>query len=274
MFDPLLKTLCDAYPRPWIDLICRSAGLPSGAPADVIKPNIPSKSFDVDRAYRLLLPEKVVLHAEFESSWQPDRPGRFFVYNTLLERDQQCPVLTVVFLLRPQASSNDLTCERNTKLPSGEIISTWNHRVIRLWELAPEIAMQSPWTMPLAPLMRVAASEIAPLAGRMISEFQKLPENEASELAVASSVLAGLRFRQYVREESFFGGCPNERINGLPIDLQGRARGRNKLRKTKCCSSDFIATRLQKTWFVGRMRETNNCRCDGCLCRRRLDRSN
>mgnify|MGYP003352853127 CR=1 FL=1 len=64
LFDPLLKTLCDAHPAPWIDFMCRTVGLPVGPSVLAVNPNVPSKAFDVDRAYRLSFPEDVVLHAE------------------------------------------------------------------------------------------------------------------------------------------------------------------------------------------------------------------
>ena len=226
MFDPLLKTLCDDHPRPWVDLICRSAGLPTGVPGTPVKASIPAKALEADRAYRLELPEPVVVHVEFESAWQSDRPGRFFVYNTLLERDQQRPVLTVVILLRPRANSSDLTGERRCVLPDGAVISFWNYRVIRLWELPAELAMASPWTMPLAPLMDVSREEVVPLAERMLAAFQQLPEHAARELSMGSSVLAGLRFDEAFAQSLFSGvGRMKESTVYQAIHQEGLAEG-------------------------------------------------
>ncbi len=191
------------YPNGYLNMLCRLVGLPAGQVPDIVQPNIPPRTVDVDRAYRLTLPGPMVLHVEFESGHPRWRPERFLVYNVLLSRQERCPVKTVVVVLRPDADSPTLTGLHRVTLPTGEVVHEWRYSVVRLWELPPDTFMADLATMPLATLTNVPDDQVPALANRMMNEFLKLPTAERQELTVNSAILAGLRFDSIVAGQLF-----------------------------------------------------------------------
>ncbi len=198
MYDPALKRLIDQYPGDFLDVLCRLTGLPTGQPAEVVQPNLPPRTVDADRAFRLINPGPMVLHIEFETSHELGRPDRFLVYNVLLSRQEQCPVKTVVLLMRPDAVSSDLTGVHRVMLPTGEVVLEWNYNVLRVWELSPDVFMGHPGTMALALIAAVAAADLQPLIERVAEEFLKRPTAEANELGSEAYLLFGLRHNRSV----------------------------------------------------------------------------
>jgi predicted transposase YdaD len=186
-----------------LDLLCQLAGLPVGQAPEVVQPNVPPRTLDVDRAYRLTQPGPMVLHVEFESGHPRWRPERFLVYNALLSRQERCPVKTVVVVLRPDADSPTLTGLHRVTLPTGEVVHEWHYSVVRLWELPPDTFLSDPATMPLAALSSIPADLMPDLADRIVEAYLQLPEAERNELASNSAILAGLRFDPSVARQLF-----------------------------------------------------------------------
>ena len=227
MFDPALKALHDNYPNFYVDLLCQLAGLPTGQAVEVVQPNVPPRTLDVDRAYRLTRPGPMILHVEFESGHPPWRPDRFLVYNVLLSRQEGCPVKTVVVLLRPDADSPTLTGRHRVTLPTGEVVHEFAYAVVRLWELPTEMFLNHSATMPLAVLTNVPDDLVAALADRIVASYLDLPESERHELASNSVILAGLRFPPAVARQLFQkAGQMRESSVYQEILREGRVEGR------------------------------------------------
>lgn len=194
MFDPVLKDIADEYSADVVGFFQRQLNLPVGGPFEVVQPNLPQGTVEADRVYRLSDPAPMLLHTEWESSAAPDRPGRFLVYNTLLTRQTDLPVQTVVVLLRPQANSTDLTGTLTRTLPTGAEYLVWRYAVIRLWELSPEPMLESPGLTPLAPMCGVVEADLPGLARELIDRWSHLPERQVRELVSATRILMGLRY--------------------------------------------------------------------------------
>jgi predicted transposase YdaD len=116
------------------------------------------------------------------------------VYNTLLTRDTELPVHTVVVLLRKEANSTDLTGVLTRTLPGIGDYLVWRYSVIRLWELPPAQFLSDPGLTPLAPLSAVSEAELSALAQQIQATWKGLTEPELKELKTATETLMGLRY--------------------------------------------------------------------------------
>lgn len=229
MFDPVLKDIADAYPADLVGFFQRLLGLPVGGPFEVVQPDLPPRTVEADRVYRLSAPAPMLLHTEWESSAAPDRPGRFLVYNTLLTRQTDLPVQTVVVLLRPQANSTDLTGVLRRTLPTGDEYLTWRYTVVRLWELSPAVFLGSPGLTPLAPLAAVTEEQLPALARQIEGQWAGLPDRQARDLKARAEILLGLRYDlDRVRGLFSEGGAMRESVVYQAILKEGSELGELK----------------------------------------------
>jgi hypothetical protein len=194
VFDPVLKQLADRHEPAIVGCIRRILGLPLGGSIDVVQPNLPAVTIDADRVYRITTPIPMLLHTEWESSSALGRPDRFLVYNTLLTRQTDLPVQTVVLLLRKEEKSTDLTGVLTRTLPGTGDYLVWRYSVIRLWELPSDLFLTDPGLTPLAPLSAVDESGLAKLADQIQDQWKELPEADLKELKTATETLMGLRY--------------------------------------------------------------------------------
>ena len=198
MFDTILKDVADKYPADWVGFLQRLTGLPIGGEVEIVQPSLPAGTVEADRVYRLSLPGPMLLHTEWESSSERDRPDRFFVYNTLLTRQTGLPVQTVVVLLRRDANSSDLSGTLVRTLPNSREYLRWNYDVVRLWELPPGDLLGHPGLTPLAPMGAVDEAGLPGLAQELHERWSQLPVRQARELVAATTILMGLRFESDV----------------------------------------------------------------------------
>jgi hypothetical protein len=233
VFDPVLKRLADLHESALVGWLQRILGLPSGGPIEVVQPNLPAVAVEADRVYRIATPASMLLHTEWDSSSMLGRPDRFLVYNTLLTRDTDLPVQTVVVLLRKEANSSDLTGVLTRTLPGGGDYLIWRYAVIRLWEVPPTEFLRDPGLTPLAPLGAVKESELPDLAQQIQKRWQGLPEPEIKELKTATETLMGLRFDMGLIQ-NLFGevSAMEESVIYQEIYQKGKAEGLKHVRQT------------------------------------------
>lgn len=194
MFDPVLKDISDRYSDQVVDVLRQIVGFRAHGQVEIIQPNIPQGTLEVDRVYRLSEPYPSLWHTEWESSSSLARPDRFHVYNTLLTRQTGLPVKTVVVLLRPVAHSSDMTGVLTRNVPEEEPYLIWRYSVVRLWELPVELFLQSPGTTPFAALAVRSPAELPELADRMEHQWKKVDERAARDLRSFSELWLGMRF--------------------------------------------------------------------------------
>ena len=82
MFDPVLKSIADKQEPDLLAFLRNQPGLPPTGKVTVVQPNLPKKTIDADRVYRVSKPGPMLIHTEWESGSNRGRPGRFLVYNT------------------------------------------------------------------------------------------------------------------------------------------------------------------------------------------------
>jgi hypothetical protein len=232
VFDPVLKQLADRHGPAIVGWFQRALGLPTGGPIEVVQPNLPAVTVDADRVYRIEGPTPLLLHTEWESSSALGRPDRFLVYNTLLTRQTELPVQTVVVLLRKEAHSSDLTGMLTRKLANGVEYLTWRYFVIRLWELPPAQFLINPGLTPLAPLSAVGESELPSLAQKIQAAWKGLSEPELKELKTATETLMGLRYPKELVHQLFGEvSAMEESVIYQEIYQKGRAEGLRSARQ-------------------------------------------
>jgi len=137
--DRTLKLLAlrfpDAYAR-WMlqeDVTVQEA-LASEMPAGTRHADVVFRAADAQR-------KSFVLHVEFQAqrSGEP-MPERMLEYYVRLRRLHGLPVRSVAVYLNEEAAAGD-TGEWHEAWPGGELL--FRYRVVRLWELPPEVLMES-----------------------------------------------------------------------------------------------------------------------------------
>jgi hypothetical protein len=225
----VLKNLADQYSPEWVGFLQGFLGLPTGGQIEIVQPNLPTGTIEADRVYRVSVPASMLIHTEWESSSNLDRPERFLVYNTLLTRQTGLPVQTVVVLLRREAASTDLTGVLRRTLPTGEEYLVWRYAVVRLWELPPAMFLGSPGLTPFAPLCAVTEAELPALSRQIESRWAGLPERQVKDLKAATEILMGVRFdRDLVRSQ--FGGVDAMEESVIYQDILGKGRVEGRVR--------------------------------------------
>jgi hypothetical protein len=229
VFDPVLKNLADRYSPEWVGFLQRLLGLPTGGEIQIVQPNLPTGTIEADRVYRVSAPAPMLIHTEWESSSNLDRPDRFLVYNTLLTRQTGLPVQTVVVLLRREANSINLTGVLTRSLPTGEEYLVWRYTVVRLWELSPAMFLDSPGLTPFAPLCAVTETELPALTREIEARWAGLPERQVKDLKAATEILMGVRFdRDLIRRQ--FGGVEAMEESVIYQDILGKGRAEGSVR--------------------------------------------
>ena len=75
-FDTTTKSLVEKYPKDWFEFL----GLPTSGPVTVIDADLFTVTAEVDKALRLEEPEPLVVHLEFQSSYDPTMGCRIYRY--------------------------------------------------------------------------------------------------------------------------------------------------------------------------------------------------
>lgn len=226
MFDTIIKLLSDDYGPAVVGFFQARLGLPVGGPFQIVSGSLPRTTVEADRVFRVDRPGPMLIHTEWESSSHLGRPDRFLEYNDLLTRHTGLPVRTVVVLLRPQATSSDLTGRLTRTLPTGEEYLDFRYVVLRLWEIPPAVFLTDPGLTPFAPLGAVTEAGLPALAREMEARWAGLESKEAGGLLAATEVLMGLRYSDLLIE-GLFGEVPTmeESVIYQKIFAKGEARG-------------------------------------------------
>ncbi len=183
-FDNICKRLAEFYPR---DFASWLLGEPV-TEVEVEKTELSNEPIQADSLILLRLSGRF-LHIEFQTTprSRPPLPLRMLDYWVRWYRDYGVSVIQFVVLLRE--TGEDVPSEFRAP-------NTWHRfNVVKVWELPPELFLQSPGLMPLAILARSDEPE------RLFAEVAELvmqvpPEQGRSELVGCTALLAGLRFEQ------------------------------------------------------------------------------
>ena len=190
--DSTTKRLVETRPADWLSLL----ELPLG-PTALVDTDLSTIVAEADRMVQVESETPYLFHAEFETGHHAHTaPTRLARYNIVADYKFGMPVVSVVFLLRQSANSPSLTGIWERFGPDGTVHLTFRYRVVRVWELPVETVLAGGLTtLPLAPITRLAATDLPGIVRQMESriESEATPE-QAGELWTATYTLMGLRF--------------------------------------------------------------------------------
>jgi hypothetical protein len=191
-YDASTKYLVEHRLPDWLPLSGRTAT----GPVEIVSADLSTVTAAADRALRVHGVPPWLLHAELQSSRDPDLVSNVHLYNALLERQYGAPVQSLVVLLRRSADSPELSGRLERGFPGEPPYLVFEYRVVRVWQMPPETFLGGGLGLvPLAPLSNVAEADLPALIERMDQRIRKeaAPE-EVGTLWTAADVLMGLRY--------------------------------------------------------------------------------
>ncbi len=167
----------------------------------------------------LLQSSNAILHTEFQTASDETIPFRMADYYLRLKRKfpERSIQQVVIYLKR---TSSDLVRQTRYTTP----VMTHDFRVIRLWEQPVEIFLSTPGLLPYAVLSRDSDKES--VLARVVEELEQISDyREQSNLAAATSILAGLELERQVIKRLMRSPAMRESTMYQSILLEGRAEG-------------------------------------------------
>lgn len=191
-YDVTTKELLEAGPEAWLKL----AGIEVTAPVALVDSNLSSLVMEADKVVAVMGDPQWLIHVEFQTGSELRFELRLLRYNVVLEYKHECPVLSLVVLLRKEADSPRLTGEFQRQLPDGSTYDSFRYRVVRVWELSPDTLLEGELaTLPLAPIAAASVEELPDIIHRIRRRLEanaSLPE--ARHAWAATYLLLGLKY--------------------------------------------------------------------------------
>jgi predicted transposase YdaD len=190
-FDAANKYILDHFPADWIAL----AGLPPGTVTQIADADLSSVSRAADKLVRVEAPEPYAAHIEFQSGPDARFDSRILVYNVLAEDSLGLRVLSVAFLLRPEALTAQTTGKVSRRAGADHSLE-FRYKLVKVWELPVETLLAADLgTLPLAPISAVKETELPGVIEAMKRRFDaEAPGDFIGELWTATRILMGLRY--------------------------------------------------------------------------------
>ncbi|MBE8968636.1 Rpn family recombination-promoting nuclease/putative transposase [Nostocales cyanobacterium LEGE 12452] len=221
-FDNLCKLLSEKHPATFASWVL---GTPQTS-VTVLKTELSIEPIRADYVTFLQL-EGRILHLEFQTKLEstPPLPLRMLDYWVRLYRLYRLPITQVVVLLLPPAPG--------TVIETVFCVETTRHeyRVIRLWEENPELFLNEPALLPLAPL--AATTQPQGLLQQVVKKVSQLEPRQRPEISAYTQILAGLKYNQDLIRQLFREGMMRESVIYQEILAEGEQRGREEGRKAE-----------------------------------------
>lgn len=216
-FDNLCKLLSEKYPDRFATWALGT--LQTGA--EVLKTELSIEPIRADFVTFLRL-QAQILHLEFQTRLEsdPPLPFRMLDYWVRLYRLYRLPIEQVVIILLPPAEDVVIPTQfeaENTR---------HQYRVICLWEQDPEVLLNDPALLPLAPLATKAPSEA--LLQTVAQYLNELDTPQREETSSYVQILAGLKFEKEVIRRIFQEDMMRESVIYQEILGEGRQEGRQE----------------------------------------------
>jgi predicted transposase/invertase (TIGR01784 family) len=213
-FDNLCKLLSEKHPQRFASWVL---GTPQGD-VKVLKTELSIEPIRADYVTFLQLQGRI-LHLEFQTlESTPPLPLRMLDYWVRLYRLYRLPVTQVVVLLLPPQDEGEITTAFNVETTRHE------YRLIRMWEQNPEIFLQDPALLPLAPL--TATNQPQTLLTEIVSRINALETTQRPEISAYTQILAGLKFKKDLIRRLFREGMMRESVIYQEILEEGEQRGK------------------------------------------------
>jgi predicted transposase/invertase (TIGR01784 family) len=219
-FDNLCKLLSEKHPVTFASWVL---GTPQTA-VTVLKTELSIEPIRADYVTFLQLQERI-LHLEFQTQLEstPPLPLRMLDYWVRLYRLYRLPITQVVVLLLPPTPE--------TVIETAFSIETTRHeyRVISMWEENPELFLNEPALLPLAPL--TATRQPQTLLQRVVARVNQLEPRQRAEISAYTQILAGLKYKKDLIRNLFREGMMRESVIYQEILAEGEQRGEQRGRQ-------------------------------------------
>lgn len=219
-FDNICKLLSEKYPANFASWIL---GTPQ-TNVEVLKTELSIEPIRADYVTFLQLQGRI-LHLEFQTRLQsiPPLPLRMLDYWVRLYRLYRLPVTQVVVLLLPPSPK--------TVVATAFTVETTRHeyRVIRLWEENPDLFLNDPALLPLAPL--TATTQPQSLLQKVVEKVDELEAEQKAEISTYTKIVAGLKYNKDIVQRLFQEGMMRESVIYQDILREGREEGREQGRE-------------------------------------------
>ena len=213
-FDNLCKLLCEKHPDRFASWILGE----SLEQVEVLKTELSIEPIRAD-AVTFLQVQGRILHLEFQTKLdsQPPLPLRMLDYWVRLYRLYRLPITQVVVLLLPPPVG--------TVIESAFAVEQTQHQyqVICLWQESPDLFLDDPALLPLAPL--AAASESTEILQQVVDCLKRLEPERRAEVSSYTQILAGLKFEKDVIQQLFREDLMQESVIYQDILNKGRQKG-------------------------------------------------
>ena len=190
-FDATSKHMVDARPREWL----AAGGLPPGVSLEILDADLSAVSRAADKLVRVLCDKAYIAHFEFQSGYDPGLDRRVLVYNVLAEDRFGLEVISVVFLLRPEAMGPGVT-GRVLRERGNDHRLEFTYKLVRVWEIpVASLLAGGLETLPLAPISQVSEAQLPGIIEAMKRRLDtEAAVEEGKELWAATRILMGLRW--------------------------------------------------------------------------------
>ncbi|MDZ8089696.1 MAG: Rpn family recombination-promoting nuclease/putative transposase [Nostoc sp. DedQUE12b] len=221
-FDNLCKLLSEKHPATFASWVL---GTPQTS-VTVLKTELSIEPIRADYVTFLQLQGRI-LHLEFQTKLEstPPLPLRMLDYWVRLYRLYRLPITQVVVLLLPPAPG--------TVIETVFCVETTRHeyRVIRFWEENPELFLNEPALLPLAPL--AATTQPQALLQQVVRKVNQLEPRQRPEISAYTQILAGLKYNQDLIRQLFREGMMRESVIYQEILAEGEQQGELRGRKAE-----------------------------------------
>ncbi|MEA5600104.1 Rpn family recombination-promoting nuclease/putative transposase [Nostoc sp. UHCC 0252] len=213
-FDNLCKLLSEKHPATFASWVL---GTPQ-TNVKVLKTELSIEPIRADYVTFLQL-EGRILHLEFQTKLEstPPLPLRMLDYWVRLYRLYRLPITQVVVLLLPPAPE--------TVIETVFSVETTRHeyRVISIWEEKPELFLNEPALLPLAPL--AATTQPQTLLKQVVERVNQLQPGQRPEISAYTQILAGLKYKKDLIRQLFREGMMRESVIYQEILAEGEQIG-------------------------------------------------
>jgi predicted transposase/invertase (TIGR01784 family) len=215
VIDNISKFLIEQYPHDFATWLL-------GQPMTLTRLDPTELNVEPIRADSVMLLQgaDIILHTEFQTVPDETMPFRMVDYYVRLRRrfpDKE--IRQIVIYLKP--TNSDLV--RQTRYETN--VMTHEFRVIRLWEEPVEVFLRTPSLLPYAVLSRAEDKE--QILQQVVGQLEQIEDvREQSNLAAATSILAGLQLTPEVIRRLMRSPVMRESSMYQSILQEGRAEGR------------------------------------------------
>jgi predicted transposase YdaD len=215
MFDNLCKLLSEKYPLDFARWL-----LPEEPRTiAVLKTELSIEPIRADFV-SFFRTENRILHIEFqtEATSSIPIPLRMLDYYVRLTRSYNVPITQVVIFLQE-------TRDQKAFIENYQGETTYHgYRVVRMWEQDPELFLNNPALLPLAPLTRTDSPQ--DLLSQVAENIAKIEDsNTRQDIAAYTEILAGLRFEKDFIHQLLSEDIMQESVIYQDILQKGEARG-------------------------------------------------